>query len=186
MVSSWSYQFPICQSVLAITVHGRWQPDLINTKESRLPVCDKPYHTNKRIVQKGRRLKFCRTVHKKVQPVCPWLLHAAREFYGSIGIYCTKTGLLISNRIICQPWGYCFVLLCAHDLGLHVVGKSQKTKTCLQRSCSDGTLRQFGWFFLCPRHSKNGGGALSVTPVRACVRPCVRPSVRYQNLVSAQ
>jgi len=40
--------------------------------------------------------------------------------------------------------------------------------------------------FLCPRHSKNGGGALSVTPVRACVRPFVRPSVRYQNLVSAQ
>ena len=34
--------------------------------------------------------------------------------------------------------------------------------------------------FLCPRHSKNGGGALSVTPVRACVRPSV------QNLVSAQ
>jgi len=25
--------------------------------------------------------------------------------------------------------------------------------------------------FLCPRHSKNGGGALSVTPVRACVCP---------------
>jgi len=23
----------------------------------------------------------------------------------------------------------------------------------------------------CPRHSKNGGGALCVTPVRACVRP---------------
>jgi len=32
--------------------------------------------------------------------------------------------------------------------------------------------------FLCPRHSKNGGGALSVTPVRACVRSCVRPCVR--------
>ena len=32
--------------------------------------------------------------------------------------------------------------------------------------------------FLCPRHSKNGGGALSVTPVRACVRASVRPSVR--------
>jgi len=30
---------------------------------------------------------------------------------------------------------------------------------------------------LCPRHSKNGGGALSVTPVRASVRACVRPSV---------
>ena len=25
--------------------------------------------------------------------------------------------------------------------------------------------------FLCPRHSKNGGGALSVTPIRACIRP---------------
>jgi len=36
--------------------------------------------------------------------------------------------------------------------------------------------------FLCSRHSKNGGGALSFTPVRACVRA----SVRYQNLVSAQ
>jgi len=32
--------------------------------------------------------------------------------------------------------------------------------------------------FLCPRHSKNGGGALSVTPVRSCVRPSVRSSVR--------
>jgi len=31
--------------------------------------------------------------------------------------------------------------------------------------------------FLCLRHSKNGGGALIVTPVRACVRPSVRPSV---------
>ena len=31
--------------------------------------------------------------------------------------------------------------------------------------------------FLCPRHSKNCGGALSVTPVRSCVRSCVRPSV---------
>ena len=42
-----------------------------------------------------------------------------------------------------------------------------------------------GWLrlvFLCPRHSKNGGGALSVTPDRACIRP----SVRYLNLVSAQ
>ena len=40
--------------------------------------------------------------------------------------------------------------------------------------------------FVCPRHSKNGGVALSVSPVRACVRPSVRLSVRYQNLVSAQ
>ena len=37
---------------------------------------------------------------------------------------------------------------------------------------------------LCPRLSKNGGGALSVSPVRAFVRPSVRASVRY--LVFAQ
>jgi len=30
------------------------------------------------------------------------------------------------------------------------------------------------YVFLCPRHSKNGGGALSVTPVHVCVRACVR------------
>ena len=30
---------------------------------------------------------------------------------------------------------------------------------------------------LCLRHSKNGGRALSVTPVCLCVRACVRPSV---------
>jgi len=35
-----------------------------------------------------------------------------------------------------------------------------------------------GFPFLCPRHSKNGGGALSVTPVSACVRASVRASVR--------
>ena len=33
--------------------------------------------------------------------------------------------------------------------------------------------------FLCPRHSKNSGGALSVTPVCACVCPSVCPSVHY-------
>ena len=37
----------------------------------------------------------------------------------------------------------------------------------------------FWWYvvFLCPHHSKNGGGVLSVTPVRPFVRPCVRASV---------
>jgi len=37
--------------------------------------------------------------------------------------------------------------------------------------------------FLCPRHSKIGRGALSVTPVRACVcvfvRACVRPLSKF-------
>jgi len=32
--------------------------------------------------------------------------------------------------------------------------------------------------YLCPRHSKNGGGALSVTPVRASVCASVCASVR--------
>jgi len=36
--------------------------------------------------------------------------------------------------------------------------------------------------FLCPGHSKNGGGALSVTPVRACVRALVRASVRPSDI----
>ena len=50
--------------------------------------------------------------------------------------------------------------------------------------------RVIALWFLSPRHSKNGGGALSVTPVlvfiRVFVRAFVRPSVCYQNLVSAQ
>jgi len=37
---------------------------------------------------------------------------------------------------------------------------------------------KFPQTFLCPRHSKNGGGALSVTPVRAFVCSFVRLSVR--------
>jgi len=50
--------------------------------------------------------------------------------------------------------------------------------SCIEMSALKYTINQL----FMPRHSKNGGGALSVTPVRACVRP----SVRYQNLVSAQ
>ena len=29
----------------------RWQSDLVNIKESVLPVCDKPYHNNKKKVK---------------------------------------------------------------------------------------------------------------------------------------
>jgi len=43
-------------------------------------------------------------------------------------------------------------------------------------------LEHIYFYFLCPRHSKNDEGALSVTPVRACIPPsvpaCVRASVR--------
>jgi len=41
----------------------RWRSNVVNTKESELPVCDKKIRTNKRKVQKGRRLKRCKTVH---------------------------------------------------------------------------------------------------------------------------
>ena len=34
-----------------------WQSDLVNTKESVLPDCDKPYHTDKRILQNGEELE---------------------------------------------------------------------------------------------------------------------------------
>jgi len=34
----------------------RWQSDLVNTKESERPDCDKPYHSNKSKVQKGEEI----------------------------------------------------------------------------------------------------------------------------------
>ena len=34
--------------------------DLVNTKESILPVCDNPYHTNKGNVQKGEEIGVLR------------------------------------------------------------------------------------------------------------------------------
>ena len=52
--------------------------------------------------------------------------------------------------------------------------------------CNQHFLVTQSLLFLCPCHLKNGGGALSVTPVRACVRVCDCASVCYQNLVSAQ
>jgi len=44
----------------------RRQSDLLNTKESILLVCDKPYYTKKWIQQSGRKLKFCGTMHRVV------------------------------------------------------------------------------------------------------------------------
>ena len=35
----------------------RWQSDLVNTKESELPVFDKPYHTNNGFQQNGEETK---------------------------------------------------------------------------------------------------------------------------------
>jgi len=33
------------------------QSDLVNTKESVPPVCDKPYHTNQGTIQKGEEIE---------------------------------------------------------------------------------------------------------------------------------
>jgi len=38
----------------------RWQSDLVNTKESILPVWDQPYHANKRNIQKGEEIEVLR------------------------------------------------------------------------------------------------------------------------------
>ena len=38
----------------------RWKSDLVNTKESVLPVCDIPYQMNKGKVQKGEEIKVLR------------------------------------------------------------------------------------------------------------------------------
>jgi len=39
----------------------RWQSDLVNTKESVLPVRNKPYYTNKRKVQKWEEIEVVRS-----------------------------------------------------------------------------------------------------------------------------
>jgi len=38
----------------------RWQSDLVYTKESILPVCDKPYHTNKNTAQNDEEIESLR------------------------------------------------------------------------------------------------------------------------------
>ena len=78
----------------------------------------------------------------------------------------------------------------------HVLDKKTRAKTYTQNSTKsrehqDATDIQlfcfeFLFLFLCPRYSKNGGGALSVTPVRACVRACVRVCVRPSVRVSVR
>jgi len=40
----------------------RWQSDLVNAKESELPVCEKSYHTNNGFQQNGEGIKNCRTM----------------------------------------------------------------------------------------------------------------------------
>ena len=54
----------------------RWQSDLVyvNTKESVLPVCDKPYHTNKNIVQNGKDIGVLRTYAFLALFPCSYLL----------------------------------------------------------------------------------------------------------------
>jgi len=78
------------------------------------------------------------------------------------------------NHIICHLLCRCllFNLLCRRRLLMMVL----RFLLLLLLICVMNTLCLL-LVFLCPRHSKNGGGALSVTHVRAFVRPSVRPSV---------
>ena len=48
--SKWSF---LIQWIMVMIV--RWQSDLVNTNESLLPVCDKPYNTNKSAKQESRK-----------------------------------------------------------------------------------------------------------------------------------
>ena len=50
--STWSILIPIDKDYIV-----RLQSDLVNTKASILPVCDKPYHTKKGILQKWEELE---------------------------------------------------------------------------------------------------------------------------------
>ena len=53
---SWSITWPILiQWIMVMIV--RWKFHLVYTNESVLPVCDKPYHTNNRNVQKGEAIE---------------------------------------------------------------------------------------------------------------------------------
>ena len=51
----------------------RWKSDLVNTKESILLACDKPYHTNKRMVQKGEEIEVWRNRALSAQAQNVWL-----------------------------------------------------------------------------------------------------------------
>ena len=57
----------IYNSTWSILIHWirvmivRWQSDLVNTKESVLPVRNKPYYTNKRKVQKWEEIEVVRS-----------------------------------------------------------------------------------------------------------------------------
>jgi len=60
LIIYYSTWYIVIQLITVVIV--RWQSDLVNTKkkykESLLPVCDKPYPTNKRNVQKGGDISF--------------------------------------------------------------------------------------------------------------------------------
>ena len=63
--STWSI---LIQWIMDMIV--RWHSGLVNTKESALPVCDKPYHTNKRKVQKGEEIEVLRNCTLMVSYRC--------------------------------------------------------------------------------------------------------------------
>jgi len=48
----------------------RSQSDQVNTKEGIFPVCDKPYHTNKEILQKWKELEIFRNYASISTSVC--------------------------------------------------------------------------------------------------------------------
>jgi len=91
-------QFPYCQSWSFLTVHGqlsiliqwirvlivRWQSNLVNTEESVLPVCDKPYHTNKKkcTEKRGDRsfAELCLVLLNQLTVCSLWLISSIKQW----------------------------------------------------------------------------------------------------------
>jgi len=97
----------------------------------------------------------------------------------------SAVGLVIISAIFClmrngsgtRQIGFC---LSRGKRQLRIFASKNKTawEFCVMW-INDNICIKLSMLFLCPRHSKNGGGALSVTPVRAFVRAfSVRASVR--------
>ena len=91
-------------------------------------------------------------------------------------VFCSKQ-LLNDVAVVWKGLHFCVFLFLWFNAFFHECAKTKNSLLdCIVQGllglklCILGLpLRQVRSGFLCPRHSKNGGGALSVTPVRACV-----------------
>jgi len=83
-----------------------WQFDPVNTKEIVLPVCDKPYHTNKKksTERKGDK-KFCGPVHleRRLLTIAPEPSIILKSFRKS---FTFGSRVWVSRNIFCVMFGF--------------------------------------------------------------------------------